>query len=148
MLVFVKVIIEIMDPETIIKQIEADATRILNEYLNSGEIDKKRASEIASFIIHSLRPHMSFEEIQQVLQEFDSKFPELMKMHLDIEENIAEEIKRQAISQVDILLKQKNITDADKLLKDALSFEAKMGKKTKPHYKPITLLKLTNERAK
>jgi hypothetical protein len=68
-------------------------------------MDASRAKQIAGYIYNSLHPHMTLNQIHDVVQNFDDHFSELIPVVLEVSKVYDERIKKAVIDHVGILLK-------------------------------------------
>ncbi|MBN2016231.1 hypothetical protein JW766_05380 [Candidatus Dojkabacteria bacterium] len=117
-----------MDNEDYRKKIELQVLQIIEDGLKSHETNAKRAKEIAAYILDSLHPHMSLEQIHKAVQEFDDHFSELVPIVLEANRERDERIKKAIANHAGNLLKQGKISEAGISLKNATTKEDKLEK--------------------
>ena len=115
-----------MDNEEYRKKIELKILQIIEERLKIRQMDATKAKEIAKYILNSLHPHMRLTQIHDVVQNFDDHFSELVPIVLEVSRDYDEKIKKAVVDNVEILLKQKKINEANILLKKAVNKEIKL----------------------
>lgn len=109
-----------MDEDAYKKEIERQVLDIIEQQLQSGQMDANRAREIARFVLEALEPHMDFNEMLKTVQTFDDHFPELAVVVGPVIKEYEDKIRQLVLQRVDILLKEKKIHEANQLLTDAL----------------------------
>jgi len=115
-----------MDDEEYRKKVEREILQIIENSLKERQMNADRATEIARYIVSSLRPHMTFNQIHDVVQNFDEHFSELVPVVLEVSREYQEKVKNAVINHVDILIKQGKIDEAHTLLKKANNNEIKL----------------------
>lgn len=116
-----------MDTEEYRKKVEKEILDVIEEKLKSQQMNAERAREIARYILTSLHPHMSLNQIHQVAQSFDDHFPELIPVVLQISNDYEDKVKKAVGEHVGNLLKQNKIDEASDLLKKALNKQVKLS---------------------
>ncbi len=109
-----------MDTEEYRKKIEKEILDIIEERLKAREMNAARAREVASYILASLQPHMTLDQINTVAQNFDDHFPELIPVVLQITNDYDNIVKKTVQEHVASLIKQNKIDEANTLLKQAI----------------------------
>ena len=115
-----------MDAEEYRKKIELEILQIIENRLKSGQMNALRAREIAQHILNTLHPHMSLNQIHDVVQNFDDHFAELVPVVLEVSRDYDEKITKAVVSHVNDLLKRGKIDEANVLLKKATNKEIKL----------------------
>lgn len=115
-----------MDTEEYRKKIEKEVLEIIEERLKAREMNAERAREIARYILDTLQPHMSLNQIHQIVQKFDDHFPELAPVVIEVSKDYEERIKSVVTEHVGSLLKQNKVDEANIMLKQALNKELKL----------------------
>lgn len=116
-----------MDTEPYRKKIEKEILVIIEERLISREMDAVRARDLASYILTSLQPHITLDQIRTVADNFDDHFPELTPVVLQITNDYDNLVKTAVEKHVAILIKQNKIDQANALLKKAINKEIKLS---------------------
>src|SRR3990172_10659511 len=101
-----------MTAEDYRKKIEDQILALITEKLKAGQMDAQRAKEISAFVLRALQPHMTIEEIHQVVLKFDDHFPELLPILIPIIGQYDEKIKKTVLAHVEALIRQKNYNKA------------------------------------
>ena len=117
-----------MDTEKYRKRIENEILDIIEGRLKSREINAPRAREVAKYILSTLHPHMTLDQIHSVAQNFDEHFPELVPVVLQITNDYDDLVKKAVQEHVANLIKQNKIDEANILLKKAVNKEIKLSK--------------------
>ncbi|MDO8658953.1 MAG: hypothetical protein Q7K55_09515 [Candidatus Levybacteria bacterium] len=112
-----------MDAEEYKKKIEKDVLEIIEKKLKEGEIKAERAKEIAGYVYDALHPRLSIDQIYKIAQNFDDHFPELKKVVVDASYDYEDRLREVVTKQVDKLISQNKIEEADTLLEKALNKE-------------------------
>lgn len=115
-----------MDDEEYRKKIELEILQIIKDNLKARQMDENRAKEIATYILNSLHPHMTFNQIHDLVQNFDDHFSELIPVVLEVSRDYEEKVKNAVVNHVGILLRQGKIDEANVLLKRATNKEIKL----------------------
>lgn len=115
-----------MDSEEYKKKIEKEVLEIIEEKLKLGEIKADRAKEIAGYVYDALYPRMNIDQIYNVVQNFDDHFPELIKVVVNASYGYEDKVREVVTKQVDKLISQNKIEEADILLEKALNKEIKV----------------------
>lgn len=115
-----------MDTEKYRKEIEKEILIIIEQRLKTHQMNAARAREIARYILNSLHPHMTLNQIYETVQKFDDHFSELVPIVLKVSKDYEERIKKAVTDHVSYLLKQGNIDEANVLLKKAINKEVKL----------------------
>ncbi len=115
-----------MDLEEYRKKIEEGIIKILEDRLVQQKMDITRAGELAKYILDTLRPHMTLQQIYDVSRQFNDHFPELGPVAAEIQHDYDEQIKIAVTDQVATLIKQGKLTEATSLLKKANHQEIKL----------------------
>ncbi len=115
-----------MDNEKYRKRIELKILQIIEDRLKAHQMDASRAREIARYIYKVLHPHMTLNQIHDVVQNFDDHFSELVPIVLEVSKDYEEKVKNAVVNHVGILLKQGKIEEANVLLKKAVNKEVKL----------------------
>ncbi len=118
-----------MDTEEYRKKIETDILQIIETRLRSGQMSAERAREIAQYIVDSLHPHMSPNQIYGVVQAFDQHFAELVPVVLKVSKDYDEKIKEVVVKHVDVLIKRGSLDEASTLLKNVRGRKFSVGGK-------------------
>lgn len=71
-----------MDTEEYRKEIENKILVLMQNGLLTGNIQAARAKETARYVLDTLKPHMSLEEIYKKAEQFDQHFSELIPIAL------------------------------------------------------------------
>lgn len=108
-----------MNPDEYRKKIEQDILDIIAAKLTKGEINAERAREIARFVLDTLTPHMTTEQIQRVVSNFDQHFPELAKVAHSVVSDQHEVMKKTITDHVHKLLQEGKLDEAISVLKGA-----------------------------
>ncbi len=116
-----------MNPNKYRKDIERKILEIIEIKLKSGEMTPSRAKEIAQYILHLLHPSLSLDEIYIKVQDFDIHFPELIPAKLAFINDYDEKIKQLVANQVQKLMQEKRVNEADTLLRKAIDKQIKLG---------------------
>ena len=116
-----------MDTEPYRKKIEKEILAIIEMHLISGDMDAQRARQIAIYILETLKPHMTLDQIQAVAKNFDEHFPELIPVEIQITNDYDNIVKNAVEKHVANLIKQNRIDDANALLKKAIAKEIKLS---------------------
>lgn len=115
-----------MNTEEYRKKIEEEILEIMRNKLIEEKIDANRAIEIAKYIVSTLHPHMTLEQIHQVSKDFDKHFSELMPIVTEIQRDYDHKVKEAVTHHVSRLLKNNKIDEANSLLKKATGGEVKL----------------------
>lgn len=115
-----------MDNEEYRKKIELEILQVIEDNLQTRQMDANRAKEIARHILSSLRPHMTLNQIHDVVQKFGDHFSELVPIVLEVSRDYEERVKNAVVNHVGVLLKQGKIEEANVLLKKAVNKEIKL----------------------
>ncbi len=115
-----------MDTEEYRKKIEKEVLEIIEERLKARKMNAERAREIARYILDTLKPQMSLNQIHQVVQQFDDHFPELVPVVIEVSNDYEQRIKSAVTEHVGNLLKQNKVDEANTVLKQALNKELKL----------------------
>jgi len=116
-----------MNTEEYRKKVEKEILDIIEERLKAREMNAARAREIASYILSSLHPHMTLDQIQTAAQNFDEHFSELIPVVLQITSDYDNLVKKTVSEHVATLIKQNKIEEANILLKKAINKEVKLS---------------------
>lgn len=119
--------------DAIIKQVELDTLKAVNEKMARGELTREQAGEIAAYVLKSLKPHMSIHALWHVAKHFDDHFPELRKVVIDVEDEYVKQVRRHVLQQVDKLIAEGKIAEADELLATAIKREGEMASNILPY---------------
>lgn len=117
-----------MDTEEYRKKIEEDILKIIEEKLKAGQINADRAREIARYILNTLHPHMSFDQIYIVVHNFDDHFPELIGAVTPVVNHYEDTVKKIVSDHAGKLMKQGKVTEATELIQKAINKQVKLGK--------------------
>jgi len=112
-----------MNTEQYRKKIEKEILKIMEQRLIAGELDAQRAREIAKFILESLHPYMTIDEIYKAVQSFDDHFQELVAVVLPVANEHEDKIRQIVTSHVNKLIKDKKVNEANVLLKKAIDLK-------------------------
>lgn len=115
-----------MDTENYRQKIELEILQIIEDKLKSHQMDATRAKEIARYILGSLHPNMSLNQIYEIVQNFDDHFSELVPIVLEVSKDYDDRVKKAVVDHVTTLLKQGKIDEANVLLKKATNKEIKL----------------------
>lgn len=115
-----------MDTEEYRKKIEEEILKIMEDRLIVQKMDANRAIEMARYILSTLHPHMTLEQIHDVSKNFDKHFSELVPVMLEVQRDYDEKVKEAVTRHVSRLLKENRIAEAHELLKQATSGEVKL----------------------
>lgn len=99
------------------KKIEQDILDVIAARLTTGEMTAQRAREIAQFVLDTLKPHMTLEQIQQLVLNFDQHFPELAKVAQSVINDQHEVMKKTIADHVHKLLQENKLDEAISVLK-------------------------------
>lgn len=116
-----------MDTEEYRKKIEKEILEIIEERLKTKAMNASHAQEVANYILTSLHPHMTLDQIHAVAQNFDDHFPELIPVVLQITNDYDDLVKKTVHTHVSTLIKQNKIDEANALLKKAITKEVKLS---------------------
>jgi HD superfamily phosphohydrolase len=119
-------ILKIWIAKNTVKKIELEILKIIEDSLKARQMNADRAREIAKYILSSLHPHMTLNQIQDVVQNFDDHFSELVPIVLEVSRDYEEKVKNAVANHVGTLLKQGKIEEANVLLKKAANKEVKL----------------------
>jgi len=122
-----------MNTDTTIKQVEQDALQALTDQLRTGKITEEHARRIAAFVLQSLKQNMTIGELWNVAKNFEYHFPELTKAALDVNEEYSKQLRQIVLQEVDKLIAQGRIAEANSLLEATIKREHDMAVKTFPH---------------
>lgn len=115
-----------MDPEEYRKKLELDILAIMEERLLKGQMDAKRAREIARMVLDKLHPPLTLEQIYQIAPTLDDHFTELTEVILPIIQEHDEKIKIIVTNHAQKLIRQGKITEASEILKQANNKQIKL----------------------
>jgi transcription termination factor NusB len=115
-----------MDPEEYRRKIEKEIRRLMEDKLTSGTMSASRANEIADYILSTLHPHMTLNQIHELSKNFDEHFSELVPIVHEIQRDYDNRINEAVTHHVSKLLKDNKIEEAHNLLKQATSGELKL----------------------
>ncbi len=105
-----------MDPEEYRKKIELDILTIIEEKLLNGQMDIQRAKTIARMVLDKLRPHLTLEQIFQVVPTLDDHFAELSKAVSPVIKDHDEMVKKIIAEYAEKLIKSGKFADAKLLM--------------------------------
>lgn len=117
-----------MDSEAYRKKLELDILKIMEEKLKVGQMDANRAREVARYILDTLTPHLSYDQIYKVVQNFDDHFPELASAVLPVINQYEDAVRKIVTDHAQNLIKSGKIDEASVLLKQATSKQVKLGR--------------------
>ena len=106
-----------MNPDEYRKKIEQDILDIIAQKLTTGEMNAQRAREIAQYVLDTLKPRMSIEQIQRLVSNFDQHFPELAKVAQSVVSDQHEVMKKSITDHVHSLLQEGKLDEAISVLK-------------------------------
>lgn len=116
-----------MDTEEYRKKIEKEILDIIENRLKTRQMNAPHAQEVARYILESLHPHMTLDQINTIAQNFDDHFPELIPVVLQITNDYDDLVKKTVHAHVSTLIKQNKIDEANTLLKKAINKEVKLS---------------------
>lgn len=109
-----------MDEDQYRKKIEKEIIEIVEQRLTNRLTDATRTREIARYIIATLHPHMTIEQIYNVAKNFDHHFPELSPIVLLVSKDKDQLIKETVVNQIEKLLKANLVDKADAMMKKSV----------------------------
>ncbi len=98
------------------KKIEKDILFVIKEKLLSLQMKAPKARSIARYILETLKPHMTREEIFQVAQNFDEHFQELAPIEKEVRIEHEEQIKSKISTKLAELIKEKRVDEASNII--------------------------------
>ncbi len=116
-----------MDNEEYRKKIETRILEIMKEKLEKHQLDAPRAKQIAKYVLDSLHPHMTLNQIHDVVQNFDDHFSELVPIVQEVSREYDEKVNKAVADHTALLLKKGMFNEADILLKKAKNKEVKLS---------------------
>jgi len=103
--------------------VERKMLQIMQEKLDSGEMSAERAKEIAQYVVDSLKPGISIDEINKVVAYIAKEFEEFSHLTVDSLNAYEENVKTHALSDVHKLLSEGDLPSADTILKKTLQVD-------------------------
>lgn len=110
-----------MNAEEYRKKLELNILAIMEEKLQKGQMDAKRARTIARMVLDKLHPPLTLEQIYQIAPTLDDHFTELVAAILPIEQAHEEKVKAIVAEHAQKLVKQGKIEEATTILEQATS---------------------------
>lgn len=105
-----------MDAEEYRKKIEREILQVMKEKLESGEMDAKRAREIAKMVLEKLKPGITLGEIYRVVPTLDDFFPELASVVLPVVKEYEQKIEGLVKQRADELVKAGKFSQAGEII--------------------------------
>ena len=115
-----------MTPDELRQQIELRVVELIKSRLAAGSLTEDRAQQISQFVLDTLRPGMSFEELYRAIPRLDDSFPELSPVILPILEDYEKNVNQKAMVAVRDLIRQGQFDAAAKLGEQAVKQEVKL----------------------
>jgi L-lactate utilization protein LutC len=113
-------------PEEIKNHIQAQIVDLITRKLQSGEMEKERAKQIAQMILEKLSGQMSSEELIQVVPKLDDQFEELGQVIVPMMVEYEKTFKEQINQKIDSHLQEKNFDEVLRLAKEAIEKESQL----------------------
>lgn len=101
------------------EKIKKEIIEIIQKKLSNGSMSPERAKQIAHYILTSLKPHLTFNQIYKITKEFDKHFPEIREIEIEIGEEYEKRVKELVFSKIDTLIKAGKLDEANTLLEQA-----------------------------
>ena len=117
-----------MNTEEYRKKIEEDILKIIEEKLKAGQMNAERAREIARYILNTLHPNMSLDQIYIVVKNFDDHFPELIPAVTPVVNHYEDTVKKIVGEHAGKLIQQGKVAEATDLMQKAINKQVKLGK--------------------
>lgn len=117
-----------MDSEEYRKKIEEEILKIIEEKLKAGQMNADRAREIARYILDTLKPQMTFDQIYSVVQNFDDHFPELVAVVTPVVNHYEDTVKKIVSEHAGKLIQQGKVVEATNLMQKAINKQVRLGK--------------------
>jgi hypothetical protein len=115
-----------MTPDELRQQIEMKVVEMIKARLANETITEERAQQISEFVLETLRPGMSFEELYRAVPKLDDMFPELSPIILPILKEYEANVNQKAMESIRELIRQGQYDAAAKLGKQAINQESKL----------------------
>lgn len=115
-----------MDPEEYRNKIADEILKIIEDKLTSNQMDAERARKIAKYIVDTLQPNMTIDQMRAAVLNYDKNFSELATVAMGEKNEYDEKIKEIVSNHVSNLLKEGKIDEAHNLVKKALNNEVKI----------------------
>lgn len=110
-----------MDSEEYRRKIEEDILRVIEEKLVAQKINADRAKHIAQLVLSSLYPHMSLNQIHDVVQQFDDNFSELIPIVHEVNSDYDEKVKKVVSNHAQKLIAQRKIDESLDIVRKAIN---------------------------
>jgi hypothetical protein len=115
-----------MTPDQIRQQIELKVVEMIKAHLADGTMTEERAQTISQYVLDTLVPGSSFEELFKAIPKLDDTFQELSPIILPILEDYEKNVNKKAMQSVSELIRQGQYDAAAKLGKMAVNQEIKL----------------------
>jgi hypothetical protein len=112
-----------MDQTGYQKQIELEILKIIEDQLNSGQMDASHAQEIAQYVLQNLPENMTLNQIYKLVPKLSEQFSELNNATAPVIKEYEEKAKNIALPQIREMLQQGNFTAATQIVKQTLNRE-------------------------
>lgn len=106
-----------MNAEEKRKQLEWDILAIIERKLQTGEMDAKRAREIAKMVLAKLHPPLTLEELYEIVPTLDDYFTELSQAVIPFLNEYDAHKRQEVAQQAEQLVKEGKIDESLHLLK-------------------------------
>ncbi len=108
-----------MDPEAYRIKLEQDILDVIIEKLKNGQMDAKRAKDIARMILDKLHPPLSLEQIYEIAPTLDDHFTELTKAVLPVLKEHDEKVSKLVSEHAHKLINSGKLKEAFEAVKKA-----------------------------
>ena len=115
-----------MTPDQIRQQIELKVVELLKKLLKAGMITEERSREVSKWVLQTLKPSMSLEELFKAIAKLDDSFPELSAITLPYLREYEEKITQKSKEKVEDFIRHGQYDAAIKLAKDTVNQDVKL----------------------
>jgi hypothetical protein len=95
-----------MTPDELRQQIELRIVEMIKKHLADGSITEDRAQQISQYVLDTLHPGMTFEELYRAIPKLDDSFSELSPIILPILQDYENNVNQKAMEAVRDLIRQ------------------------------------------
>lgn len=114
-----------MSSDELVSSIKSDVVQLLEDKLKANEITPERARDISRYILEALNPHLSEQQIYEIVEHFDEHFTELLPVVISVSQQYEKELHELIQNHVHKLLEEGRITEATEAMRN---FELGQGK--------------------
>jgi len=110
-------------PEDIRQNLQSEIVKIISRRVESGDMDDKRAKQIASMVLEKLPEGISYNKLMEVIPKLDDHFFELSQAVVPVMIEYERKMKEIVEHKIHQLVKEGKLDTAQQVADKAIEFE-------------------------